>query len=98
MLKKPVNKIPENLLLDFDTQYLLNQGLKLIHQGKVRNTFKLDKNKLLILATDRISIFDFVLNAVVPFKGEVLTAQTHFWGLELKNLFQCLKLTLYKVR
>lgn len=55
------------------------------HQGKVRDTYKMPiKGKafnsvLLPVATDRISIFDFVLNALISRKGEVLTALTHFW-------------------
>ena len=54
----------------------------LLYQGKVRDTYDVDKffrDTLLMVASDRISIFDFVLNAVIPKKGEVLTALTHFW-------------------
>lgn len=54
----------------------------LVHQGKVRDTYDLNRffpDILLMVASDRISIFDFVLNALVPKKGEVLTALTHFW-------------------
>ena len=50
----------------------------LIHQGKVRDSYIISK-LLLLVASDRISIFDFVLAAIVPKKGEVLTALTHFW-------------------
>ena len=57
----------------------------LIHQGKVRDTYEIDERRLLMVATDRISIFDFVLPALVPQKGEVLTALTHFW-LKRKNI------------
>lgn len=51
------------------------------HQGKVRDTYKLSDHpgKLLVVATDRLSIFDFVLNTLVPLKGEVLTAMVIFW-------------------
>lgn len=55
-------------------------GWTLWHQGKVRDTYSSEDNSnLLVVATDRISIFDFVLKAQVPSKGEVLTALTHFW-------------------
>lgn len=55
-------------------------GLVRMHQGKVRDTWKIPgSNFLLVVATDRISIFDFVLNALVHRKGEVLTAMTIFW-------------------
>lgn len=52
---------------------------KRIHRGKVRDTYELTPDLLLFLATDRLSIFDFVLPALVPRKGEILTALTHFW-------------------
>jgi phosphoribosylaminoimidazole-succinocarboxamide synthase len=58
----------------------------LVYQGKVRDTYKLpcgDENLLLLCATDRLSIFDFVLNALVPNKGEILTALTEFWLTEV---------------
>lgn len=55
-------------------------GLTRIHQGKVRDTWELPNSSLLLsLATNRISIFDFVLNALVAGKGETLTAMTVFW-------------------
>jgi len=71
--------IPKDVELAPSTYYLLDKNYKLIHQGKVRDTFELDKERLLVVASNRISIFDFVLNAVVPYKGEYLTALTHFW-------------------
>ncbi|MBI4050783.1 MAG: phosphoribosylaminoimidazolesuccinocarboxamide synthase [Candidatus Doudnabacteria bacterium] len=58
---------------------LLTKGLSRISQGKVRDIFRVVSDKLLMVATDRISIFDFVLPATVPKKGEVLNALTHFW-------------------
>ncbi len=54
----------------------------LVYQGKVRDTYRLpygDDDLLLFCATDRLSIFDFVLNTLVPNKGEILTALTEFW-------------------
>jgi len=74
-----MEKVPKNLQNDALADYLKNMGLERIHQGKVRDTWRFDKNQLLVVATDRISIFDFVLPALVPCKGEVLTALTHFW-------------------
>jgi phosphoribosylaminoimidazole-succinocarboxamide synthase len=72
-------KRPPNLAENKWSEYLFKQGLDLIHQGKVRDTFRISGNKLLVLATDNISIFNFVLNAEIPYKGECLTALTHFW-------------------
>ncbi len=56
-------------------------GYKLTHQGKVRDTYRHPdfSDQLFVVATDRLSIFDFVLPALVMHKGAVLTALTHFW-------------------
>lgn len=47
-------------------------------QGKVRDIYDLG-DKLLLVASDRISAFDFVLDDTIPFKGEVLTKLSLFW-------------------
>jgi len=47
-------------------------------QGKVRNLYDLGEN-LLIVATDRISAFDYILADEIPYKGEVLTKLSCFW-------------------
>lgn len=56
-------------------------GLTLLHRGKVRDTYALPgfPQLLLIVTTDGISVYDFVLNWLVAGKGEVLTALSHFW-------------------
>lgn len=61
---------------------ILCRMLTLIGRGKVRDTYDLGNGLLLVVATDRISIYDFVLNALIRFKGSVLTAMTHFWLIE----------------
>lgn len=53
-------------------------GLELLHRGKVRDLFALE-DKLLIVATDRVSAFDVVLPDALPFKGEVLSRISEFW-------------------
>jgi phosphoribosylaminoimidazole-succinocarboxamide synthase len=53
-------------------------GLSLFRKGKVRNVFEVGK-KLLIVATDRISAFDWVLPSLIPYKGKVLTQLSKFW-------------------
>ena len=55
------------------------EGIELVNRGKVRDTYALDDGNLLMVATDGISIFDFVLNALIPEKGRILTAMSHFW-------------------
>jgi len=53
-------------------------GFPVFKKGKVRNVFDLG-DKLLIVATDRISAFDFVLPSLIPYKGQVLTQLSKFW-------------------
>jgi phosphoribosylaminoimidazole-succinocarboxamide synthase len=52
--------------------------LKLHKKGKVRDVYEID-DKLLIIATDRISAFDFVLPSLIPDKGKILTQLSKFW-------------------
>ncbi len=82
-----MEKVPINLRNNALSEYLQKCGLKLIHRGKVRDTYRLDDHRLLVVVSDRISIFDFVLNVLITKKGEVLTALTHFWLTKIfKNL------------
>src|SRR4030095_6882959 len=53
--------------------------LSLIRRGKVRDVYAIDDDRLLIVATDRISAFDCVLPTPIERKGEVLTALSQFW-------------------
>lgn len=53
-------------------------GLSLHKKGKVRDVYDLD-DKLLIVASDRISAFDFVLPSLIPEKGKILTQLSKFW-------------------
>ncbi len=54
-------------------------GLPLIHRGKVRDVFELPGNRLLMVATDRLSAFDVVLPDPIPGKGEMLCQISNFW-------------------
>lgn len=54
-------------------------GLEHLGSGKVRETFRLDDERLVLVASDRISAFDFVLDQTIPNKGRALTAMTDFW-------------------
>ena len=47
--------------------------------GKVREIFELDAERLLLVASDRISVFDVVLPTEIPDKGRVLTGLSGFW-------------------
>lgn len=58
-------------------------GLLLIHRGKVRDVYRADEDRLLLVATDRISAFDCVMPTPIPFKGRVLTQISAFWFKKL---------------
>ena len=47
--------------------------------GKVREVFALDSDRVLLVASDRISVFDVVLPTDIPDKGRVLTGISGFW-------------------
>lgn len=62
------------------------KSLPLVYSGKVRDSYEVGDDKLLLIATDRISAFDFILGAPVPYKGQVLTSLTNFWFEKLKGV------------
>jgi phosphoribosylaminoimidazole-succinocarboxamide synthase len=53
--------------------------LQLLHQGKVRDIYAVDDERLLIVASDRLSAFDVILPDPIPGKGELLTRISNFW-------------------
>ena len=55
-------------------------------RGKVRDVYQVDEERLLIVATDRISAFDYILPTGIPDKGRVLTQLSIFWFDFLKDL------------
>jgi phosphoribosylaminoimidazole-succinocarboxamide synthase len=60
--------------------------LKLVKRGKVRDVYAIDDERLLIVATDRISAFDCILPTAIARKGEVLTALSKFWFEKLAHI------------
>jgi phosphoribosylaminoimidazole-succinocarboxamide synthase len=61
-------------------------GLTLARRGKVRDVYDLDAEHLLIVATDRLSAFDYVLGSGIPDKGKVLTQLSAFWFAKMADL------------
>jgi phosphoribosylaminoimidazole-succinocarboxamide synthase len=61
-------------------------GIECIGRGKVRDIYAIDDDRLLIVATDRISAFDVILPTPIPRKGEVLTQLSLFWFDFLKDV------------
>jgi len=60
--------------------------LKQIGRGKVRDIYEVDAERLLLVATDRVSAFDVVMREAIPYKGAVLTQISAFWFGRLKDL------------
>ena len=61
-------------------------GARHVHSGKVRDLFELPDGRLLMVASDRISAFDFVLSPAIPDKGEILTRMSLWWVERLGDL------------
>jgi phosphoribosylaminoimidazole-succinocarboxamide synthase len=62
--------------------------LNYLRSGKVRDIYEVDDDRLLIVATDRISAFDCVLPNLIPHKGRVLTQISRFWFDRFSRLVQ----------
>ena len=58
----------------------------LIKEGKVRTLYSLEEDRLMIVATDRISAFDVVLPTNIPDKGKVLTQVSNYWFSTLTSI------------
>lgn len=64
-------------------------SLKKIYSGKVRDLYEIDDQRMLMIATDRLSAFDVILDDPIPGKGQILTAISNFWFDKLKDLVPC---------
>ena len=66
------------------------EGAEHLHSGKVRDLYEVvdgpHAGQLLMVASDRISIFDFVLETTIPDKGEILTRMSLWWFEQLRDL------------
>ena len=65
-------------------------GTTHLHSGKVRDVYRIDQGehtgRLLMVASDRISAYDFVLDSTIPDKGEILTRMSLWWFDQLSDL------------
>ncbi|MCW2765537.1 MAG: phosphoribosylaminoimidazole-succinocarboxamide synthase [Nocardioides sp.] len=61
-------------------------GATHLHSGKVRDLYEIPAGDLLMVASDRISAFDFVLDTSIPDKGEILTRMSLWWFGRLDDL------------
>ncbi len=62
------------------------KSLPLVHQGKVRDIYRVDNNHLLIVTSDRISAFDVIMPTAIPNKGKILNEISSFWFHFFKDL------------
>ena len=66
------------------------EGTTHVHSGKVRDLYRIEsgahEGRLLMVASDRISAYDFVLDTTIPDKGEILTRMSLWWFDELAAL------------
>ena len=60
--------------------------MKKISSGKVREIYEVDDDKLLLVVSDRISAFDYILPSMVPNKGKVLNQISKFWFDYIKDI------------
>jgi phosphoribosylaminoimidazole-succinocarboxamide synthase len=68
-------------------------GLEHLHSGKVRDLYAIGEDRLLLVASDRLSAFDVVMAEPIPEKGRVLTAMTAYWCEQLDGVAECALLT-----
>lgn len=61
-------------------------SLQLLSRGKVRDLYAIDQQRLLMVATDRLSAFDVILPTPIPGKGIMLTEISHFWFAKLRHI------------
>ena len=61
-------------------------SLKRIYSGKVRDLYEIDSKTMLIVATDRLSAFDVILDEPIVGKGEILTQISNFWFGKLAHI------------
>jgi phosphoribosylaminoimidazole-succinocarboxamide synthase len=62
------------------------QSLPLVYRGKVRDSYAVGEDKLLIVTSDRLSAFDVVMGEPITDKGRVLNALSNFWFDQLKDV------------
>jgi phosphoribosylaminoimidazole-succinocarboxamide synthase len=67
-------------------QEISSPQIKKIHQGKVRDSFRVDEKRRLIVATDRLSSFDMVLETLIPGKGAVLNSLASWWFEQTRDI------------
>lgn len=65
---------------------VISPQLNKIHSGKVRDSFRIDEKTRMIIATDRLSSFDSILETLIPGKGAILNSLATFWFEKTKDI------------
>jgi phosphoribosylaminoimidazole-succinocarboxamide synthase len=63
-----------------------SSGLVHVHSGKVRDLYRTATGQLVMVASDRLSAFDFILDSAIPDKGRILTAMSVWWFEQLSDI------------
>jgi phosphoribosylaminoimidazole-succinocarboxamide synthase len=63
----------------------MSLDLRHLYSGKVRDLYEVDEAHLLMVASDRLSAFDVVMDEPIPEKGRVLTGLTYYWTHEFED-------------
>jgi phosphoribosylaminoimidazole-succinocarboxamide synthase len=63
-------------------------SLRHLYSGKVRDLYEVSHDRLLMVASDRVSVFDVVLPDEIPDKGRVLTGLSHFWFERTRDIVE----------
>lgn len=61
-------------------------SLKKLYSGKVRDLYEIDAQRMLMVASDRLSAFDVILDQPIPEKGKILTEISNFWFKKLEHI------------
>lgn len=61
-------------------------SLKKLYSGKVRDLYEIDDQRMLMVASDRLSAFDVILQQPIPDKGKILTEISNFWFNKLEHI------------
>src|SRR5437868_8585057 len=61
-------------------------SLPLLARGKVRDNYAVGDDRILMVASDRLSAFDVIMGEPIPGKGEILTQMALFWFARLRNI------------
>ena len=59
-------------------------GIQHVHSGKVRDLYRTPDGRIIMVASDRITVFDFILDSPIPDKGRILTAMSVWWFGQLE--------------